>query len=189
MARLTLGMVRDLASRERPWTIRLECVDPSTNTSKFWYATGRALHEMVECGWGRIGSKPQLKLVPFDKFDNKVDEKLNKGYDYADTSYIRMSPGNLAKLGGPLPSTSPQMPQNTPQKAPTPSAPSKGPLPTATHVNPSLPPPFGMIRWLKPSSGKKWEALDTNKQRLLDLPLESGSSLLRDFPSTISILA
>jgi len=183
MARLTLGQVRDIAKRRRPWTIRLECVDLSTNTSKFWFATGRAMDEMVECGWGRIGSKPQLKLIPYHTFDDKVDEKLAKGYDYANTPYVRMSPGNLAKLTATPPQT--PAPQVTPQ--PTPAALST-PTTSAQVVNPSLPMPFNLIRWLKPKKNG-FTALDTNEQALLDVPLAGGKSLLRDFSNTIHILA
>lgn len=195
MATLSLAAVRSIARRRRPWTMRLECVDRKTNTDKYWYATGRAMDEKVEIGWGRKGAKPQHALVDFTEFEARVPKKLAKGYEYVDTKYIRMTPANLALLGGVTPSSSP-----TGSGAPLPNLPPapipSGPI-TATvikkrdpvQVNPSLPAPFGFIRWLKPTKGGGWEALDTNKAKLLDLPLGSGKTMLRDFPTTIEILA
>jgi hypothetical protein len=107
MATLNLSDAKRIAAKTRPWTLRLECVDPTTNTSKFWYATGRGLNESVETGSGRIGAKPALRLVSFAKFEAKVLEKLGKDYDYASTGFVRMSPANLAKLGGLKPSAAP----------------------------------------------------------------------------------
>jgi hypothetical protein len=149
---------------------------------------------MVECGWGRIGAKPQLKLITYDEFETKIYEKILKGYDYADTPYVRMSPENLAKLIG-APPLSGVAPSGPPPVNLPPTPPVSGPVTVTTikkrdpvHVNPSVPPPFGLIRWLRPAKGGGWEALDSNKDRLLDLPLDSGKTMLRDFASTIEIL-
>lgn len=218
MAKLTISDVRHIANKGRPWTIRIECVNPATNTNKFWFATGRGIGEEVECGWGRIGAKPQLKLTSFRDFLQKINEKLQNGYDYANTPFIRMSPGNLAKVskrtankqkaaspipplgqnptpgpcmnaigtmtcvwcGGPVQN---QCPARQPKKAAPPAT-----KPDPKLVNTSLPVPFGLIRWLKPVKGG-FEALDSNKDRLLDLPLASGTAMLRDFPTIVSILA
>lgn len=204
MARLTLVDVHRIAAKQRPWTIRMECVDPSTNTSKFWFATGRGTNEAVEIGWGRIGSAPQLQLTSFAKFEAKVHEKLGKGYDYADTPFVRMSAQSLNMIQGnsghtpgsgyalsaankakPAPVSSTPVPSApAPVAAPLSPAASLSPV----HVNPSLPMPFGYIRWLRPAKGGGWEALDSCEQKLLDLPFASGKTMLRDFPSTISIL-
>ena len=127
-------------------------------------------------------------------FDDKVDEKLNDGYDYADTPYVRMSAASIATItGGPTPSTPSKKPAVAPVTTTAPSAqshslpvsllPSKSAPPGTPvivtvlkkqdpdHVNPSIPPPFGLIRWLRPVKGGTWEALDSNEDRLLDLPL------------------
>jgi predicted DNA-binding WGR domain protein len=213
MATLSLFEVRNIAKRQRPWTLRMECRDAATNTSKFWYATGRGINEAVEVGYGRIGSKPQLRLTSFAKFEAKITEKLRKGYTYVHTDYIRMSAKSLnmiAANSGPTPST-PSKPKPKPAPKGTNTATSQGQMvpvipasatagtlqtglvsTTTTmpqHVNPSLPPPFGFIRWLRPAKGGGWDALDTNKTKLLDLPLVSGTAMLRDFPSIVSILA
>jgi len=199
VAKLTYSDAHNIALRGRPWTIRLECVDPGTNTSKFWYATGRKTSEKVECGWGRIGSKPQRKLITYSKYADKVSEKRSKGYEYADTPYVWMSAANLALLGGATPSPVPakQPPSSpsvstsggTPPTVPATVASNTTTPPAPEHVNPSIPAPFGFIKYLRPSKGGGWEALDSNKGRLLDLPLDSGKAMLRDFASTIEILA
>jgi len=194
MATLTIHTVSAIAAKGRPWTFRLECSDPSNNTSKFWYATGRGLNEAIECAWGRIGNTPQYKLIDWTELRAKVAEKLGKGYTYANTPYERMSPGNLAKLTGTQPSLAPTSPPAV--TAPIPVAVAPPPViqaPVAStppvHVNPSLPPPFGLIKWLKPAKGGAWDALDSNKDKLFGLPLTGGVQMLKDFPAIVCILA
>jgi hypothetical protein len=208
VAKLTLGMVRDIATRRRPWTIRIE----NANTGRFWLATGRAMDEEVECSWGDIGVQPKVRptLTTYDKFEAMIDEKLLKGYDYVDTDYIRMSPENLATVQGYTCSNGPPVTTTAPSTTVTATiikdrnktAAAKpvtfakpGGLgdallnrPDPVHVNPSVPHPFGYIRWLRPAKGGGWEALDSNKVRLLDLPLDSGKTMLRDFADRIEIL-
>ena len=101
MAKFTVADAERIAAKPKPWTIRLECHTGGCN--KYWYATGRALHEAVECGWGAIGAIPQLKLITWTELRAKVIEKLGKGYLYADTPFVRMSPGSLAQLGSQTP--------------------------------------------------------------------------------------
>jgi predicted DNA-binding WGR domain protein len=190
MATLTLNDVNDIARRQRPWTIRLELVDFATNTQKFWYATGRGTKEAVETAWGRIGSKPQTKLVGFDKFIDKVNEKLGKGYTYAQTGFVRMSPENLAKLGGR------KAVQGTPkQAAPAPTAPKPVPAPAAPAApSNAFPPPMGtpkagmppltgpydLIVALKPVKDG-FEALDDNKDVVMDLTVSGGQDLIQNY--------
>ncbi len=105
MPRLTLSDAEDKARKGRPWSFRLEyCGHNATNQSghsdKYWFATGRGINEPVEIGWGRWGSNPQTMLADWAKLRDKTDEKLNKGYDYADHGYVRMSAKSIAKLGG-----------------------------------------------------------------------------------------
>jgi len=113
MAKFTITDAERIAAKPKPWTIRLECQAGGSN--KYWYATGRSLTEAVECGWGAIGAVPQLKLISWTDLRVKVAEKLNKGYTYADTPYIRMSPGSLAALAG--------VPQQLPVLSPPPVVP------------------------------------------------------------------
>jgi predicted DNA-binding WGR domain protein len=202
MALLTLADAENIAGRRRPWTIRLEYHDAANNSHKFWFATGRAHDEGVECGWGRVGNKPQLKPIDWRTLRDKVSEKLAKGYDWEPTPYVRMSAKTIAHFDSlkakpapsksqgaasvsapPKPQAAPAAPQQ-PKPTPAPAQQAQGP---AVHVNPALPAPFGFIKWLKPTKSG-WEALDSNKDRLLDLPHASGKTMLRDFPQTVFIL-
>jgi len=104
MAMLTLTDAENTAARNRPWTIRLEyqganTANASGQSSKYWFATGRGLNEQVETGHGAIGSQPQYNMVDWTELRNRVSDKLAKGYMWANTPYVRMSAGNLAKLG------------------------------------------------------------------------------------------
>ena len=105
MALLTLAEAEQIAGRGRPWTFRLEfCGSNPSNVSgqsdKFWYATGRGLAEPVEAGWGANGNAPQFQLIDWTELRIRVADKLAKGYDYADTPFVRMSPANLAVVMG-----------------------------------------------------------------------------------------
>ena len=116
MARLTYQEAEQIAGRGRPWTFRLEYTGSNASnqsgvSDKYWYATGRGTSEMVEVGWGRIGSRPQTMLLPFNKLADKVTEKRNKGYNYVNTPYVRMSAANLTKLGGQPPTQAPAVKQ------------------------------------------------------------------------------
>jgi hypothetical protein len=115
MARLTLNDCELIAQRNRPWTFRLEFhgTTPTGGTSaKFWYATGRGITEAIEVAWGALGNLPQqYQVIDWTELQNRVAEKLGKGYQYADTPFIRMSAANLALLTAgqttPLPPVAP----------------------------------------------------------------------------------
>lgn len=103
MALLTLKDAERIATKGRPWTFRLEFTGAnSANVSgvsdKFWYATGRALTEPVEVGWGANGRTPQTQLTDWNDLRGRVADKLAKGYIYASTPFIRMHPDNIAKI-------------------------------------------------------------------------------------------
>ena len=189
MATLNLNDVYRIAGRSRPWTIRLEMVDPSTNTNKFWYATGRAEDESVECGWGRIGNKPQLQLVDFPTFKNRVRDKLGKGYEYANTGYIRMSDESLSKLGGATPSTSAQS-NSQPVTAPAAPQPTQSFTPPPMgQAKPNLPPltfPYDQITVLRPVKGG-FEALDEYGDVLLDLTASGGQDLVQNYGIPVAL--
>ena len=101
--KMTLQDAYGIASRNRPWSFRLEFVghngsNLSGTSSKFWQATGRGLNEPAEAGWGAIGNTPQTMLTDWQGVSDKVAEKLAKGYTYVDHPYIKMTPENLAKV-------------------------------------------------------------------------------------------
>jgi len=103
---LTLADAERIAAKGKPWTFRLEFIGANaTNASgvsdKYWYATGRAVNEAIEIGWGANGTAPQHQLIDWDELRKRVAEKLGKGYTYTNTPYMRMTPASIAKLGGP----------------------------------------------------------------------------------------
>ena len=202
MATLTLRDARRIAAHTRPWTLRMECVDPSTNTNKYWFATGRGTNESVETGSGRIGAKPALRLVSFAKFVGKVQEKLGKGYDYANTRFVRMSPSNLIKLGGHKPSAAPtgagvkpQAPQAPAPTAPNPVAPAAPAAPPAVATGgkfvappmgtpkpglPALDGPYVLIVAVHPVKDG-FEGIDEDGDVVMDLTLQGGQDLVQDY--------
>ena len=141
MALLTLQDAEGIAGRGRPWTIRLEFVganpaNVSGVSSKYWYATGRGLHEPVEAGWGTIGDTPQYQLIDWPELEVRVADKLAKGYQFVGTPFVRMSAGNLAIVTGNPVSTPPMakaVSSLTPARA---TAPAVKPAP----VHPTVPP-------------------------------------------------
>lgn len=192
MARLNLADAIRIARTGRPWALRMECVDPATNTNKFWFATGRGLHEAVETGHGRIGAKPALRLTSFGVFVSKASEKLIKGYVFAHTPFVRMSAGNMAKLGGRKPSkgiTAPDpvitAPAPTPAAAVKPVAASSGafvypPMGTPMPGLPALDGPYTLIVALFPVKGG-FEALDEDGDVVLDLTTKGGQDLCQGY--------
>jgi len=98
MPRLTLIDAEGIANRNRPWTIRLEF--HCGTVSKYLYATGRGIDEEIEIGWGDIGFAPQYQIIDWDQLRILVADKRSLGYQWADTSYIRMSKGSLSSLSG-----------------------------------------------------------------------------------------
>lgn len=102
MAKLTLSDIEQIAGRNRPWTLRLESSDA------YWYATGRALTEALECGCGKLGQGAQLRLLFWPEFQDVLQDLISQGYQYVSTPYIRMSPAGLAQLTGIM---APKIPQ------------------------------------------------------------------------------
>lgn len=108
MAKLTIIDAEGIANRNRPWTIRLEYHGSNPNNAsgvsdKYWYATGRGITEAVECGWGAVGAVPALQLIDWPELHKRVAEKQAKGYDWAETPFIRMSAGALATIAANAP--------------------------------------------------------------------------------------
>ena len=102
---LDISDAESIAGRHRPWTIRMEFTGPnpantSGSSSKYWYATGRSIHEKVEIGWGAIGSAPQHQLIDWPELRIRVSDKQSSGYKWCNTPYIRMSPGGIASVTG-----------------------------------------------------------------------------------------
>lgn len=186
MARLTITDAEQIAGRNRPWTFRLEFIGPNAanhngSSRKYWYATGRGLHESVEIGWGALGSVPQHQLIDWPELRLRVAAKLVKGYDYADTLYVRMSAGSMATLTGTASVVVP---------APMPALPSSGltvvtPLPpmnaVPTHVHPALVAmgePYSLVASLRiQRQGIKvqgYTALDKDGDALFELTARAG---------------
>ena len=194
MAKLTYSDAERISSNNRPWTLRLEYqgtnqANQSGYSSKYWYATGRGQHEMVEVGWGKVGSKSQTMLLAWDKVWDKVDEKLTKGYVYAATPHIRMSAANLAKCGtvtAPATSAVKTASSMTPVKRTSKPAPVTAPVaPTAkAHSQASLGAPWSLIVKLKAvrqgTTLVKWDGIDAAGDHVLDFTADSG----RDFAGT-----
>ena len=196
MARLTIIDAEGIAARSRPWTIRLEYHGVNHNNAsgtsdKFWYATGRALHEQVEIGWGAIGAKPQLLLVSWQDLRTRVAEKQAKGYQWEDTGYVRMSPASMAKIINP--SAAMVAPKKTPVAAPAPVTPVVAPTPVSMMpippaANPALVKlgaPFSLISALKIiRDGVKllgYKALDAAGDELLEMTKTDGLKFAQDY--------
>jgi hypothetical protein len=148
MAMLTIHEAEQIAQRGRPWTFRMEYHGANSNTQsgvshKYWYATGRGLTEAIETGHGAIGAVPQHHLIDWTELRAKVAEKLAKGYVYANTTYIRMSAANLAKVTG---QTASQSPVVVPQPVAAPVAPPTPPTPVQAVPSPSQPVDPGLVR-------------------------------------------
>lgn len=73
---------------------RLEKIDPSTNTSKF-YEIKSIDGGFAFTSWGRINTKGQSKKVSHWKASQKLREKLNEGYVRAGTAL--MNPAEVSR--------------------------------------------------------------------------------------------
>lgn len=186
MARLSLQDAEHLAARGRPWTFRLEFhgANPANQggfSSKYWYATGRGLTESVEIGWGACGAAPQLLLVDWTDLRTRVDEKLVKGYDYVSTVFVRMSPGNLAKIAGIPQVSGAPLATATPVTVAAPVQPTQGIKHTPSAVQTALGAPYSLVCALKlvrkGSQATGFDALDASGDYLFDFTLQGG----RDF--------
>ena len=208
MARLTYQDAERIAQKGRPWTFRLEYTGHNAAnlggfSDKYWYATGRGEHEMVEVGWGKIGSRPQTMLLPYHKLANKVAEKLGKDYDYTNTAYVRMSPANIAKLGGAV-NASPAPPvKQVSSVAPNPRrkvAPPKVATTMSGHVQSKakakklagLGTPWSLITKLRAvrqgTALLKWEAMDASGAFLLDFDATGGRDFAADYDIELELL-
>ena len=202
MALLTLNDVSTIAAKTRPWAARMEFTGPNpANTGgysqKFWQATGRGTHEPVEVSWGAIGSAPQgCQLVTWKEFRDRVKTKLANGYDWVDIPFFRMSPANLALLGGqkpagtvpvsPFPLASPPTPALT--VAPTQAA--IPPKTTFTFKTPiasllALSTPWNLVRALRVVRDgitvKGFDALDDQGNFLLRFDEAGGRDFAREY--------
>lgn len=186
MALITLSEAKNIAARRRPWSLRMEFVgsnpsNQSGQSAKYWFATGRGTNEAVETGHGALMAKATCHLVDFGTFEAKVAEKLQKGYDFVDANYRRMSPANLAKLGGATASAQPTPPPSNPATT-LPLAQSNTPSPVVQPPLASLatlPAPFSLIASLTPTKSG-YEAHDAQGDHLLTLTSDGGMKLIQD---------
>ena len=189
--KMTISEAEAIAGRQRPWTFRLEfhgTTDKGQPSHKFWYATGRGTGEAIEIGWGAIGAAPSYALIDWAELKTRTAEKLDKGYGYAPTAFIRMSAGNLAVVTG-------QASVAAPTPPPAPPAPVAPVSPVAPVATPSVTPaqktpaasllalgePFSLIRKLKMKrEGSKiigFSALDETGAEVCEMDAPNG----RDF--------
>ena len=139
-----------------------------------WFATGRALDEMVEVGGGPSGGKVTTQLVTWATLHSEVADRMGEGFDYVDAPYRRMSRASLAQLGI---STTPKTPPLAPQVPPTHT-------PSATQA--ALGEPWSLVcslRMLRASGGttvKGYEALDAGGDKLFDFDPQGGVDFARD---------
>jgi predicted DNA-binding WGR domain protein len=184
---LTLSDAEGIARRGRAWTFRLEYHGQSSSgndSHKFWYATGRELQEKVEIGWGRIGALPQNQLIDWPDLRDRVAEKLNRGYDYEETDFIRMSASAIATLGG---IASPVKPSAVPVASPVKAAPGPVAAPKYTKTPSAaliaMGEPWSLIRAFKMqrtgSAIAGYKALDENGDELLTLDPKGGLDFAR----------
>ena len=180
----------DIARKNRPWSIRLEFTGVNANnktgiSDKYWYATGRGLNEAVEVGWGAFGSKPQTQLTTWAELQNRVPDKLAKGYMYVAHPFVRMSAGNIAKILG----QTPVAPQPISPKTATPAKPKLVALPSqswvmgATQI--ALGKPWDLIYSLKISLDgtkvKGFKALDKKGNEVLMFDEDGGREFAIDY--------
>ena len=191
---LTLADVEGIALRGRAWTFRLEYHGLSSSgndSNKYWYATGRAMSEMVETGWGRIGALPQNQLINWTELRFNVAEKLKNGYAYEPTDFVRMSASAIASLGGVAPpvATPPvatpvqPTPATSPGKAPSgPSAAPKYTKAPSTSLT-AMGVPWSLIRAIKMqrtgTAITGYAALDEFGDELLTLDPKGGLDFAR----------
>ena len=116
-------------------------------------------------------------------------DKLGKGYEYANTGYIRMSDESLSKLGGATPSTSAQS-NSQPVTAPAAPQPTQSFTPPPMgQAKPNLPPltfPYDQITALRPVKGG-FEALDEYGDVLLDLTASGGQDLVQNYGIPVAL--
>ncbi len=193
MPRLTIIDAEGIANRNRPWTIRLEFHGANPNnasgvSSKYWYATGRGLAEKVETGWGAIGSAPQHQLVDWVELKTRVLDKQAKGYQWADTPYVRMSKASLATLAGGSMNLIPVV-------IPTPPPPPSAPVSMPSMINPTLAAlgqPFSLIHALRiMRDGVKlvgYKALDAAGDELMQMPSVDGLKFAQQYDIEIKFV-
>ncbi len=64
---------------------RYECINPASNTRKFWHIVLDESKQVCICTWGRIGnSSPEPVEYDLAKASKKIKEKLKKGYSKVD---------------------------------------------------------------------------------------------------------
>ena len=145
MAKLTLADARRTMGKGRPWTFRLEFYGQTAAgnpSQKFWLCTGRARNEPVEIHYGAIGAKSQILVKTWDYVEKTAPEKIAKGYDYADTPFVRIRKAviDTFAIGGMVAAIAygaktHAKPRHTVQN--TPRRPAQAPVPTPAKPSPT----------------------------------------------------
>ena len=101
---VSLNVAQYLRTGGKKWKIRLEYVGSNlTNKSgasqKFWEAYQIAPSTNVIIGWGKIGTVGQTVIKDFEYVLDKVQSKIDKGYEYAPGTIFQrehLTEGHLA---------------------------------------------------------------------------------------------
>lgn len=172
MARITLTDARRIMLRGRPWTFRLECT--LNGSSKFWLATGRGRHEVVEVHFGAIGNKGTVRVKDWDYVEKTAPEKEAKGYVYVDTPFVRVRtvgvpPVAVVTTPSPVPPATPAVVIQPPVV-----------MPIATPL--VLPPgPWGKIVQVKQQASGQWVGLSPTGGVVMFLTRDGARTLMQDY--------
>jgi len=99
-----LEIAKSIADRERPWSLTMV----NWATGDIFTATGRRRGEMVEIDNIPKGSLySAMRLVSFEEMESLVEDKLEEDFTFIEAPYFGMSDGNIAELGGHIPSADP----------------------------------------------------------------------------------
>lgn len=81
---VTFKLSQELVERAHPfWQIRIECRNEKSN--KFWEISGGGPSDWyVITRWGKIGSEGTYTIIPLKKAYQRLRNRLNRGYEYAE---------------------------------------------------------------------------------------------------------
>jgi len=159
---VTLANAIQCYQKDQPFRITLEYVGPNPKnrsrwSEKFWEVLCRdPASGYVTVRWGKIGSNGQSQTKLWVHIRSRVQEKLDEGYKYADSTQDGM------------PAPRPQ-PQPAPQPQPQP-------------VKVTLSGPYALIRQLVQVDTNTYRALDENGRFVLDLTIEGATQVAQADP-------
>jgi hypothetical protein len=202
MATLTLSDARSLMLKGKPWTFRME--HTSNGHNKFWLATGRKQGEPVEIHYGVIGSGGTILVKDWAYVERTAPEKEAKGYDYADTPFVRVQQATIDAAAAHQASVGHHVLIVTtgPAKAtPVPAPAQIPPVPTGLHAQPfavtapisvplpliptpavqasGLPGPWGRIVAVQKQPDGTWAGLSNTGSKVLSMTKDGARNLVQ----------